>query len=61
MFISIIYLSIFLYLSYILPRLVPKKKALVKDLSANTEENAGQEVDLHTSARSVGSNRIFGG
>lgn len=51
---------LYFYVPYILPKLVPKSKDLVKDLAVNPEKKVGEEVHLHTIARSVNSNKIFG-
>lgn len=45
--------------TYILPKLVPKSKDLVKDLAVNPKKKVGEEVHLHTIVRSVNSNKIF--
>lgn len=50
---------LYFYVPYILPKLVPKSKDLVKDLTVNPEK-VGEEVYLHTIVRSVNSNKIFG-
>lgn len=46
--------------SCILPKLVPRGKALVKDVAVNTKKKVGEEVHLHTIVRSVNSNKVFG-
>lgn len=50
---------LYFYVPYILPKLVPKSKDLVKDLAVNPEKKIGEEVHLYTIVRNVNSNKIF--